>query len=69
MLSDRSGLIKAIVDCNRPDYKLLVTMERKPYKETTGLWQVVSYQVISSEIAKKTVSEMRPYVPDAAAAK
>ena len=53
-LEENDLTLRAIVDCDTPNDKLLVTMERIPYKETTGLWQVSAYQVIDS----KTAAEM-----------
>lgn len=52
LLPGQKNTVKAIVDCNRSDYKLLITMELKPYGDTTGLWQVMSYQVIDSKTAE-----------------
>lgn len=66
MLSDRSGVVQTVVECNRSDYRLLVTMKLKPYRHTTGLWQVVSYQVIELQTAKTMLSEMKPYVSEVA---
>lgn len=40
-----------IVECNAPNDKLLVMMEKSVYEETAGLWQVVAYQIIDSETA------------------
>lgn len=51
-LPEQNGTVKAIVDCSHPDCKLLVLMKRKPYKGTTGLWQVTAYQIIDSETAE-----------------
>lgn len=42
----------AAVACDLPDYTLLVTMEKIAYEDTTGLWQVTSYQVVSTEEAE-----------------
>ncbi|HEX2985351.1 MAG TPA: hypothetical protein VHO71_00890 [Caproiciproducens sp.] len=57
LLPDQNGTTSAIVDCNRSDHKLLVTMKLKPYLNTTGLWQVTSYQVIDSKTAKAMLSK------------
>ncbi len=54
-LPDEGSPEKAVVDCSQPDKKLLVTMELKPYSGTAGLWQVTSYQVISSKAAQAMV--------------
>lgn len=32
-----------------------VVMERNDYKETTGLWQVIAYQILDSEIANEMI--------------
>lgn len=65
MLSDGSGVVQAVVECNRSDYRLLVTMKLKPYRHTTGLWQVVSYQAVELQTAKTMLSEMKPYSSEA----
>ena len=48
MLSDSPDTIMVVVECNISNYKLLVTMEKLDYVETTGIWQVVSYQKITA---------------------
>lgn len=67
LLSEGSGTAEAIVDCNRSDYKLLVTLKREPYRNTVGLWQTVSYRVLDSAAAESMREKGKPYVPDAAA--
>jgi len=51
VLSQDENLVHVIVSCITPDHKLLVNMERAEYEETTGLWQVISYQILDSETA------------------
>ena len=34
-----------------------VTLERNDYKETTGLWKVVAYQIIDGEAANDGFSK------------
>lgn len=63
MLSDSQDTILAVVECNISNYKILVTMERLDYEETTGIWQVVSYQMITSEAAAEVVKRVPAYVP------
>lgn len=52
--NDHSVMI--IVECSTPNDKLLVVMERKPYKETSGLWQVIAYQVIDRQTANDLIA-------------
>ena len=47
--------VDVIVACTNPNDTLLVMMERNDYKETTGLWQVVAYQVLDSESAYEMI--------------
>jgi len=54
ILSNDESSVDVVVECTNPDDKLLVIMERKDYKETTGLWQVTAYQILDS----KTADEM-----------
>lgn len=56
--------ILAVVESSREDYRLLITMEKKPYEESAGIWQVVSYQVVSAKRAGEILSEMPVYVPE-----
>ncbi len=56
--------ILAVVQSSQTDYQLLVTMVKKPFEETTGIWQVVSYQVITSKKAEGILEEMPVYVPE-----
>lgn len=55
--------ILAVVESSREDYRLLVTMEKIPYEKTTGIWQIVSYQVITEERADEILGEMPVYEP------
>jgi hypothetical protein len=64
LLSNSPDSILAVVQCNISNYKLLVTLERLEYQETTGIWQVVSYQMITSEAALELMESVSEYVPD-----
>lgn len=55
--------VYAIVESNIPNYKLLVTMQKIPYEETTGIWQVTSYQIVTAEKADEILEEMPLYTP------
>lgn len=63
MLSDSSDTIMALVECNISNYMILVTMEKLDYEETTGIWQVVSYQMITTEAASEVLESVPEYVP------
>lgn len=63
MLSDSPDTIMAVVECNISNYKILVTMEKLDYEETSGIWQVVSYQMITSEVASEVMERVPEYVP------
>lgn len=63
MLSDSPDTIMAVVECNISNYKILVTMEKLDYEETTGIWQVVSYQMITTEAASEVLERVPEYVP------
>lgn len=63
MLSNSQNTILAVVECNISNYKILVTMEKLDYEETTGIWQVVSYQMITSEAAEEVLKRVPEYVP------
>jgi hypothetical protein len=64
LLSSSPDSILAIVQCNLSNYKLLVTMERLDYEDTTGIWQVISYQMITNEAALDVIERVPKYVPD-----
>ena len=51
--------VNVIVECSPSSEKLLVMMERKPYEETTGLWQVTAYQVIDSQTAEEMMEDFQ----------
>lgn len=53
----------AIVESNISNYKLLITMQKIPYEETTGIWQVTAYQIVMAEKADKILEEMPLYTP------
>lgn len=55
ILPNAENSVDVIVECTTPDDKLLVVMERNDYKETTGLWQVIAYQILDSETAKEMI--------------
>ena len=63
MLSDSPDTIMAVVECNISNYKILVTMEKLDYEETTGIWQVVSYQMITNKAASEVLERVPEYVP------
>lgn len=63
MLSDSPDTIIAMVECNISNYKILVTMEKLDYEETTGIWQVISYQMITTEAASEVLERVPEYVP------
>jgi hypothetical protein len=64
LLSSSTDSILAIVQCNISNYKLLVTLERLDYEDTTGIWQVISYQMITNEEALEVTERVPEYVPD-----
>lgn len=59
ILANGENSINVIVECTAPDNKLFVVMERKDYKETTGLWQITAYQILDSETANKMMDSGR----------
>lgn len=61
LLADSKDKILSVVDCNLAEYKLVVTMKKKAYEDTTGIWQVVSYQVIDMKAANEMLSELPEY--------
>lgn len=63
LLSNSPDSILAIVQCNISNYKILVSMERLDYESTTGIWQVVSYQMITSEADSEVLESIPEYVP------
>ena len=63
LLSNSPDSILAIVQCNISNYKILVSMERLDYENTTGIWQVVSYQMITSKKASEVLERIPEYVP------
>ena len=63
LLSDSPNSILAIVQCNLSNYKIKVSMKRLDYENTTGIWQVVSYQMITSEAASEVLESIPEYVP------
>ena len=55
ILPNAENSVDVIVECITPNDKLLVIMERKDYEKTTGLWQVIAYQILDSETAKEMI--------------
>lgn len=55
--------VYAIVESNNPDYKILVTMQQISHKETTGIWQVTAYQIITADKADELLAKMPLYTP------
>lgn len=53
ILPDTENSVNVIAECTSPDNKLLVVMEKSDYKETTGLWQVIAYQILDSRTANE----------------
>lgn len=56
ILSSDDNSANVIVECTVPNDKLLVIMEKSDYKETTGLWQVMAYQIIDNETANDMIA-------------
>ncbi len=54
--------IFAIVESSLPNYKILIRMERKPYEETSGIWQIISYQIITKGEAVKLQVELPVHI-------
>ena len=57
VLHQENDSASVIVECNPPTDKLLVLMEKQDYKETTGLWQVVAYQIIDYKTANDWIGK------------
>ena len=57
ILPNAENSVDVIVECITPNDKLLVIMERKDYEKTTGLWQVIAYQILDSETAKEMIDD------------
>lgn len=55
VLANGENSVDVIVECTTPNDKLLVVMERNDYKETTGLWQVIAYQILDSKTANEMI--------------
>ena len=56
ILPNNENSANMVVECNTPNDKLLVIMEKGDYEETTGLWQVIAYQLIDSETANDMIA-------------
>ena len=63
MASGSPDVILAVVDCNISGYKLLVTMNRLAYEDTAGIWQVVSYQMVTEQAAGEILEKTPEYTP------
>ena len=57
ILANDESIVNIIVECTTPNDKLLVAMKKCNYEETTGLWQVIAYQVLDSEAAKELIDD------------
>lgn len=55
ILPSDNNSVNVIVECNTPNDKLLVIMEKGDYGETTGLWQVIAYQIIDNKTADNMI--------------
>ena len=55
VLANGENSVDVIAECTTPNDKLLVVMERNDYKETTGLWQVIAYQILDSKTANEMI--------------
>ncbi|MBS6367705.1 MAG: hypothetical protein KH420_10205 [Clostridiales bacterium] len=55
LLPQGEDLVHAIVVLSTPDDRLMVTLQRKPYGATSGLWQVNSYQLIETAAAQRLI--------------
>lgn len=55
VLANGENSVDVIVECTSPNEKLLVVMQRNDYKETTGLWQVMAYQILDSKTANEMI--------------
>jgi len=63
VLQDGEKSVNVIVECTTPNDKLFVEMERIAYEETTGLWQVVAYQILDSQTADELIARSRQLAP------
>lgn len=51
----------AFVDSNIKEYCIVVYMERIPYENTTGIWQVTGYQILEKSTAENMKNSLEPY--------
>lgn len=63
ILANGENSVDVIVECTTPNDKLLVVMERNDYKETTGLWQVIAYQILDSKTANEMIDHRQSNNP------
>lgn len=59
ILVNDENSVNVIVECSTPNDKLLVIMEQNDYKETTGLWQVVAYQILDNKTANEMIDNRK----------
>ena len=53
ILSEGEDYTDLLVGCENPNQLLLVKMSLLPYEETTGLWQVTAYQILTPSEAEQ----------------
>lgn len=53
--------LRAFVDSSIEGYCIVVYLERITYKDTEGIWQVTSYQVLEKSIAENVKDQLEPY--------
>ena len=58
-LTDDGNSASVLAACTSPDWRLLVTMERVPYEETAGLWQVTAWQLLPAGEAEALLRDSR----------
>lgn len=59
VITNDDNSINVIVECTNPHDKLLVVMINNDYKETTGLWQIIGYQILDSETANNMIANKK----------
>ena len=59
VLPNDENSIDVIVECTNPHDKLLVVMTNNGYAETTGLWQVIGYQILDSKTANDMIANKK----------
>ena len=53
VVSQTENSVEILAECDVDNKSLFVKLERKPYKETTVIWQVVGYQITDKDIFDK----------------